>query len=195
MLMKVDDALLKACINGDRLAQSELYRQCFHILMGICNRYVKNQQDAMDQLNEGFLKILKNLHKRKKSVPFDAWIKRIMINTMIDFYRRQKRYKEKFYLASDLPNEPHFDQEKVLNEAEVRMDAEEVEMCIKRLPDMTQQVFNLFVIDGYSHKEIAQLLHISVGTSKWHVSNGRTLLKAMITEFLHKEREYEQRSR
>lgn len=191
--MKVDESLIEACIKGDRLAQSELYRQCFHILMGICTRYVNNQQDAVEQLNEGFLKILKSLHKRKKSAPLEAWLKRIMINTMIDFYRKQKKYKEKVFFASDVPDEPHFNQQQVLNEAAVRMDAERLELCIKRLPDMTQQVFNLFCVDGYSHKEISKLMGISVGTSKWHVSHGRSLLKSMIAQFIQNEQAYEQR--
>ncbi|MEM6766374.1 MAG: RNA polymerase sigma factor [Bacteroidota bacterium] len=187
--MKVDTTLLDACMKEDRLAQSALYRQCFHVLMGVCLRYVKNEQEAVEQLNEGFLKILRNLHSYKPSVPFEAWIKRIMINTMIDHYRKQKRYKEKVLFSDDYPEQEAFMNGKVYNEAERKLDVEQIERCIRKLPAVTQQVFNMFVIDGYSHKEISKMMEISEGTSKWHVSHGRKMLKGMIQKIQQSERE------
>ncbi len=190
--MKVDATLLDACIKEDRLAQSALYRQCFHILMGVCVRYTKNENEAVEQLNEGFLKILRNLHTYKTSVPFEAWIRRIMINTMIDHYRKNKRYKEKVFFSDDYPDQELSSSAVTFNTADAKMDAEQIEMCIQKLPAVTQQVFNMFIIDGYSHKEIADMLKISEGTSKWHVSHGRKMLKSMIQKILQSERYYEQ---
>ncbi|MEZ4849456.1 MAG: sigma-70 family RNA polymerase sigma factor [Bacteroidia bacterium] len=92
--MDIDQRLIRACIKEDRLAQSQLYRRCFNVLMGVCIRYMKNEEDAVEVLNMGFLKILKNLEKKKTNVPFEAWIRRIMINTIIDEYRKNKKRLE-----------------------------------------------------------------------------------------------------
>ncbi|MEZ4824864.1 MAG: RNA polymerase sigma factor [Bacteroidia bacterium] len=175
----ISPELIRACIEEDRLAQSQLYRRCFNVLMGVCIRYMKNEEDAVAVLNMGFLKILKNLEKRRPEVPFEAWVRRIMINTVIDEFRKNKRRLETIdysdFEGGSFP-EDFID----LNEAEQKFDAEALTQMIQQLPEMSRKVFNLFAIDGYNHKEIGEMMGISDGTSKWHVSFARTRIKEMI---------------
>ena len=180
--MQVEPELIRRCIKQDRKAQSLLYRRCFDVLMGVCMRYLRNEDDAVEVLNVGFLKILNKLDQRKPHVPFEAWIRRVMINTVIDEYRKRRQY-EAHELRSDLssygPHEPVYVD---YNTAERKFDAEAIEALIRQLPAMSQQVFNLYAIDGYSHQEIGEMLGISDGTSKWHVSFARKKLKAWLAQ-------------
>ena len=177
--MTIDAKLIKACKKGNRKAQYQLYHSCYATLMGVCIRYKQDEGEAKAALNMGFLKILNNLDKYKTSVPFEAWIRRIMINTIIDEFRKNKKERELIAYNSFEKVEQyahHVD----YNEADKLFDAEEIELFIKELPPVSQKVFNLYVIDGYTHKEVAAMLDISVGTSKWHVSFARQQLKAKI---------------
>lgn len=175
--MNPDPKLIKACIRKDRQAQEQLYRLCFSSMMGVCVRYFRNESDAVAALNEAFLKIINNLHKRNEQIPFEAWIRRISINTSIDAFRKNKSYKTHIQSGWEhgLPEQQDSGYE--INQADLKLDAEAIEKMIQELPPMSKQVFNLFAIDGYSHKEIADLLGISSGTSKWHVSFARKELK------------------
>ncbi|MFK7921702.1 MAG: RNA polymerase sigma factor [Bacteroidia bacterium] len=179
--MKIETGILEACIREDRRAQAALYRQCFSLLMSVCIRYVKQEADAVPLVNMGFLKILQNLERKKANVPFEAWIRRIMINTIIDEFRKHRRYKET-HQQTEFTDTDTFDSYTDLNEAALRMDAEALEALIQRLPTMSCRVFNLYAIDGYSHKEIADMLGMSDGTSKWHVAFARKKLKQWLLE-------------
>ncbi len=170
--MNITPSILKACKKGDRLAQSQLYRECFSLMKGVCIRYVKNDEEARALMNAGFLKILTKLDTYKSHVPFEAWARRIMINTIIDQYRRDKKYKENIRVT-DLEEGIDLGRSVDYNHAEQHFDAEELMELVRRLPQMSQQVFNLFAIDGYSHQEISEMLGMSTGTSKWHVSFAR----------------------
>lgn len=176
--MNIEASLLKDCQDNKRRAQFELYRKCYGILMSICLRYEKNTQDAEELLNMGFLKIVTKLDKYHPEVPFEAWIRRIMINTVIDEFRKNKKAKE--HLEYTDFSGIHESKSISYNDADLNFDAEELEIMIRRLPPVSQKVFNLHVLDGYSHKEIAEKMNMSVGTSKWHVSNSRKLLREML---------------
>lgn len=183
--MLISKALIKSCIANDRRAQLQLYKDCYAILMSVCLRYEKNKEDAEELLNMGFLKIVTNLEKYQTKVPFEAWIRRIMINTIIDQYRKNKKKNEAIEYTNfeDQNYDKHFD----FNLADKNFDAENLQLMINQLPETSRKVFNLHVIEGYSHKEISDELGISVGTSKWHVSNARTLLKEMIKTSIDEE--------
>jgi RNA polymerase sigma-70 factor (ECF subfamily) len=176
--MQINQSLIEDCQANKRRAQFELYRKCYSILMSICLRYEKNTNDAEELLNMGFLKIVTKLDRYNSDIPFEAWIRRIMINTIIDEFRKNKKMKQ----ATEYTDfDGKYESKSVtINEAELFFDAEELELMIRQLPNVTQKVFNLHVIDGYSHKEIADEMEISVGTSKWHVSNARKILKGLI---------------
>ena len=179
--MNVELDLITACLNKERRAESELYKITYSYLMSICYRYVNSTEDAKEMLNIGFLKILTHLDKYKPEVPFKFWIRRIMINTLIDEYRKKKIHDERIQYVENYVETADYSE---LNPVLARMDADQINNLIKKLPPTSQKVFNLFVVDGYSHKEIAGMLSMSEGTSKWHVNFSKERLKEMILKII-----------
>ena len=183
----MDSQFLQKCIRGDRRAQFDLYKQCYPVLMAVCRRYRKNDDEVAAMVNAGFLKILDKLKSYKKDTPFEAWIKRIIINTLIDDYRKNKKEKEHTFYA-ETPRLVVLGKAIDYNEADKQFDAGHIKSIIHRLPPVDKQVFNLYAIDGFSHKEIATKLKFSEGTSKWYLSKARKQIKAMlIAEMKHEE--------
>ncbi|TND00382.1 MAG: RNA polymerase sigma-70 factor, ECF subfamily [Bacteroidetes bacterium] len=176
MNIVIEDQLLRDCSRGDSKAQYKLYRACYSFLMGICIRYAPSREDAEELLNSGFLKVLNQIDKRRPEVPFVLWIRRIMINTIIDEFRKKKLERETIEYVDFGESPDEYDAVSV-NEFIARMDVEQLQVLIDRLPQMSRKVFNLFVVDGYGHKEIAEMLGMSEGTSKWHVNFSRNKLK------------------
>jgi RNA polymerase sigma factor (sigma-70 family) len=168
----IDETLIARCLREERKAQYELYRALYPMMMGVCSRYQRNRDDALALVNEGFLKILQNLRNMADGVPFEPWARRIIINTVIDAYRRERNRREQ-----EVPLSPTSDAEQaVANDYLAHMEAEAFAALLDRLPPVSRHVFNLFAVDGHSHQEIADLLGISTGTSKWHVSHARAIL-------------------
>lgn len=190
----MDSHLLKKCSNGDRRAQFDLYKQCYPVLMSICRRYRKNDDEVSAMLNAGFLKVLSKLKSYKNNVPFEAWIKRIMINTLIDDYRMNKKEKEHVFYE-ETPKLVVLGKAIDYNEADKQFDASHIKSIIHRLPPVDKQVFNLYAIDGYSHKEIATQLKFTEGTSKWYLSKARKQIKAMLVAEMKKEEQMRNRSK
>jgi RNA polymerase sigma-70 factor (ECF subfamily) len=185
-LKHIDRQLLLACYKGDEKAQFALYKKCYSLLFGICRRYANDHDETGFLLNAGFLKIVKGLNRYRDEVPFEAWIRKIMINTIIDNHRKNKKYKET--VAYPEVGLERFVQHPIeLNDAEKQFNVEELRYFISKLPPTTSKVFNLFAIDGYAHKEISIMLGMSTGTSKWHLSHARQRLKKMIREAMEKK--------
>ena len=184
--MKVSAQLLMDCHRGDRRAQFQLYQSCFNTLMSVGMRYKKDESESAAVVNTAFLKILKNLDKYNSKVPFQAWIKRIMINTVIDEFRKNRKVRE-LIEYTNFEDYYNHDDLVTMNVADLNFDAEELGNMIKRLPPVSQKVFNLFAIDGYSHKEIGIMMDISDGTSKWHLSFARKKLRELIEVTMGKE--------
>ena len=172
----VSDQLIARCLREEPKAQYELYRLLHPLLMGICTRYERNRQDAVARMNQGFLKILTHLADRRPEVPFELWSRRIMINTVIDNHRHEKQRREMESLDAPLDEGTLTE----VNDYLKQMDAEAFAQLLARVPDMSRKVFNLFAIDGFGHQEIAAMLGISEGTSKWHVSHARQVLQHAI---------------
>jgi RNA polymerase sigma factor (sigma-70 family) len=145
--------------------------------MSICLRYTNQREEARSMLNLGFYKILKNLKKFDLSTSFGSWIHRIMVNTLIDEYRKKKKQQER---TMYIENYEEIREDTSVNSALVNMDVEQIRELIMKLPPVSQKVFNLYAIDGYTHKEIGELLGISEGTSRWHFNLSRTRLQEMI---------------
>jgi RNA polymerase sigma factor (sigma-70 family) len=177
----ISEDLLTACIRKDRKAQHELYKSCYSFLASICRRYANNRDDADALLNNGFLKILNNLEKRKKDIPFPLWIRRIQINTIIDEYRKNKKEKEQTLITDFSEDYVEYD-EAIVNDYVKKTDAEYIIRLITDLPPASAKVFNLFAVDGFSHKEIGAMMGISEGTSKWHLNFARNKLKEQLKE-------------
>lgn len=148
--------------------------------MPVCMRYHKNEEDSRSSLNLGFIKIIDSIKKIDlEQLNFDAWSKRIMVNTLIDEYRKSSKIQSR-ELRKETEAEIDYHANSNINDAESNLGVETLMNMIKELPVMTQKVFNLSVMDGYSHKEIAEMLELSEGTSKWHLSNARKILKEKI---------------
>lgn len=182
--MRISQQLIQDCKNGDRRAQFQLYKSCFNVLMGVCMRYKKDEDEAASVLNMGFLKILNNIDKYRPEVPFEAWIRRIMINTVIDEFRKNRKVRE-LIEHTDFSDHQAINLEVDYNAADQMFDAEHLEAFIKKLPPVTQKVFNLYAVDGYTHKEVGEFLGISDGTSKWHLSSARKKLAEMIQQAIN----------
>ncbi len=180
--MIVDPLLLQAAHRGDRKAQYALYRDCFPVLMSVCVRHRRDDQEAAAAVNNGFLKIIQHLDRYDAEAPFVAWIRRIMINTLIDEFRRDKKWRAQTTFPEDMEREAS-NGTVDWNEAEQRLNVQHLESLLRRLPPMSQKVFNLFAVDGFSHREISDLLGISEGTSKWHVNQARRQLQVWIAEY------------
>jgi len=178
--MQIKKELLDACLKQDRLAQNRLYKEVFSFLMSICIRYKNDYDTAGASLNSIFLKILDNLGSFKKEDSFIAWIKRIAVNHLIDEYRKHKREQEKISYLEDI-SVCH--STSTNHEMEGELDSEYLLQMIQELPAVTTKVFNLYAIDGYKHREIAELLSMSENTSKWHLREARIKLKAMLELF------------
>jgi RNA polymerase sigma factor (sigma-70 family) len=174
--MEIDLDLITACIRRERKAEYELYKVTYSYLISICLRYTNSRDEAREMLNIGFLKILYNLEKYKPEVPFKKWIRKVMINTLIDEYRKEKKHHENIEYVENYSDTTNHAE---LNEALVKMDVDQIHSLIVKLPPVSRQVFTLYVIDGFNHKEIAEMLDITDGTSRWHLNFSRTKLKEM----------------
>ncbi|MBP6811303.1 MAG: RNA polymerase sigma factor [Saprospiraceae bacterium] len=175
-LQCTDDDLRQGCMQQDRLAQQSLYQRYFGRLLGISMRYTKNREDAVEVLNHAFLKIFSNLDKFQETGPFFGWMAKIVFHTAIDHVRHNNTYRRviQFSVEADQPVE---------SEASYRLDAEDLYALVQKISPASRAVFSLYVIDGYKHLEIAEMLGISVGTSKWHLSNARLEMKKQIEQY------------
>ncbi len=167
--------LINKCLTNDRRSQNELYRELFSYLMNICIRYKTNYDDAGSALNLIYLKILKGLEKFDSTKPFLPWVKTIAIRHLVDEYRMEKRH--------DNVGLDHLDMSSANGHGDVaisKLNADDILNMIRHLPTTTGKVFNLYVVDGYKHREIAELLSISEGTSKWHLNHARKQLQLFL---------------
>ena len=167
--------LIEGCIKKDRRSQKELYRLYYGYALRICLRYTKNKDEAVEVVNDGFMKVFMNIVRYELEQSFNSWLSTIMINTAIDHYR--KRIKQ---LEMDELNEQHQveDRENILS----NINYEDLIKLVQKLSYAYRTVFNLFAIDGYTHEEISDLLQISVGSSKSNLFKARENLKKMLIE-------------
>jgi RNA polymerase sigma-70 factor (ECF subfamily) len=149
--------------------------------MPICLRYYANEQDAVDSLNQAFVKIIQGLKKRNKSAPFDYWIRRIQNNTIIDIHRANKKYYSLHELKSEL-HENHAASLKDINYDNLDIDSEKILKLIQSLPEPGRTIFNLVALEGYSHKEVSEMLQVSIANSKYYLHKMRNYLKANLSE-------------
>lgn len=160
--------LIQKCKKGDLIAQSEVYHLFTGKLFPICLKYSRTHQEAEDNLQEAFITIFKKINQFQNKGSFEGWMKRIVINTVLQTYRQKN--------VLNLVEENYPDEVEVeINESEVSL--EFLLKIIQDLPERYRMVFNLYVLDGYSHKEISNLLGIAEGTSKSNLSRARLILK------------------
>lgn len=171
-------ALIKSCKRGRRASQKELYQQFYSYGMSICLRYAKNREEAQEVLNDGFVKVFKNLDKYNYDLSFKGWLRKILVNVSIDYYR--KHHKQRPTL--EIINNVHFD---TTPDALHNLSVQEIMRMVQLLPPAYRMVFNLYVVEGYKHHEIAKELNISVGASKSNLAKARMKLRTMLQPNYH----------
>ena len=186
MLSILDEKrLIEQCRKKDRHAQRILFDTHYKKMMPVCLRYLKSEDDSLEVINNAFLKVFDKLHQYKSEGSLESWIKRIVINCTIDFVRSNKAYKDNFIHTNEfhLYGEPREENDLTEEfEGNINISKEEILDMVSKLPPATRVVFNLYVIDEFSHQQICEKLKISVGTSKWHLSNARKLLKEKLNQ-------------
>ena len=172
-----DDNLLKGCLENDRKSQKLLYRKYFKTMFQICLSYSGDKDEAKDILQDAFVKVFTKLEQYNSKGSLEAWIRRIVTNTAIDYFRSRKQ----LIFTDDFHEEPEGDELNFIESVEISTDL--ILFYIKQLPDGARVIFNLFAVEGMSHKEISLKLGITEGTSKSQYKRARTLLKKWITEY------------
>ncbi|MEL7122757.1 MAG: sigma-70 family RNA polymerase sigma factor [Bacteroidota bacterium] len=169
-----EDNLIKACARGERWAQRILYEEFYGKMMSVCLRYANSEEDALDILHEGFIKVFKNIDKYQVGTSLTAWIRRVMVNTSIDYYRKTiRRRTEDITEAFNLSSKEA--------DAVSKCTEKEILSAVQLLTPAYRTVFNLYVMDGYSHKEIADMLEITESTSRSNLVKARNKLKQILT--------------
>lgn len=165
--------LIEACRRQERWAQEQLYKEFYSPMMAICQRYTRNNDDALDILQEGYIKVFNNLQHYVPHTSLLAWIRRIMINTAIDQYRKNvRRYTE------SLDTQQHVTIQD--SDPTPQLSADELLEVVQSISPMYRMVFNLYVMEGYSHKEIGDLLGITESTSRSNLVKARMKIKEII---------------
>ena len=169
-----EQELIKACKKGDRHAQELLYRRYSPRLFGVCLRYASSRQEAEDFLQEGFIKIYRNLYKYQPTGSFSAWLYRLMVNVALEKIRQNQKRKHQMSI-DDMPVDPE-----VSEEIFSGFGARNIIKMVQQLPEGYRIVFNLYVVEGYSHKEIAEILDITESTSKSQLSRAKATLRKLL---------------
>lgn len=165
--------IIKGCIDGKRKSQEQLYKLYSKKMFGLCLYYTKDYTAAEDIVQEGFVKIFKNIKQFKNKGSFEGWIRKIIINTALEKYRKQHH----LYAVNDIENYAEdYSYDAIMD----YISAKDLIRIIKELSPQYKMVFSLYAIEGYSHKEISEKLGISIGTSKSNLSRARVLLQKKI---------------
>jgi RNA polymerase sigma-70 factor, ECF subfamily len=173
--------IITGCIHKEASSMEQLYHQLYPEMIKICLRYAQNMDDAGSLYNDAMLKVFNKIEQFKNEGSFNGWVKRIVINTCIDFCRKTNKYQTQS--IDDVKTDIHY----VEAAAYSNMEVKEIMQLVLELPKNTGAVFNLFAIDGYKHAEIGTLLGITEGTSKWHLNEARRLLKIKLDNLLNKK--------
>jgi len=171
--------LVDACAEGDEKYQRALFKQLYGKMMHICYRYANRPEDAKDLLQDGFIKVFDRIESFNFKGSFEGWVRRIMVNTAIDYYRKGKN---KFAISETLVDASQIADEEDDENVFEAISAQDMLDCVQQLSPAYKAVFNLYVMDDYTHAEIAEKLEISIGTSKSNLSKAKRNLKLMITE-------------
>jgi RNA polymerase sigma-70 factor (ECF subfamily) len=174
--------IIEGCVKNKRKYQKKLFDLYYGKMLGVCLRYAKNPDEAKDMVQNGFIKVFDKLEVYNFTGSLEGWIRRIMVNTAIDQIRKNKRdpfqLNEKIQIKN-LEDDIPFEAQEA--DAEIKIKAELAIKAISELPPGYRTVFNLFVIEGYTHKEIADYLHISEGTSKSNLAKAKQKLRQKLS--------------
>ncbi|OCX51617.1 RNA polymerase subunit sigma-70 [Mucilaginibacter sp. PPCGB 2223] len=170
------EQLVKGCRNGERKAQEGLYKLLASKMLGVCMRYAADKMEAEDMLQNGFIKVFNKMDDFRGDGSFEGWVRRIMVHSSIEYYR--KHHKMMQVVDIDTAHDVHG----VDPLAASNLGVKDLLALIQQLPPGYRMVFNLYAIEGYSHKEIGEMMTISEGASKSQLSRARTILKEQIVK-------------
>ena len=178
--------MVERCLRGERKACNELYETYSMTLYRMCQRYGNNRIEAEEMLQTGFIEVFKNIGKWKGDGPLGAWIRRVVLNQSLQLLKKNQKQRQ----IQSIDN--HYDIASSEVDAISQLQADDLLDLLQRMPTGYRTVFNLYVIDGYSHKEISEELEVSVSTSKTQLRKARLYMRASLQKFIPEE--YETRS-
>ena len=173
------DTLVNKCKAGERKAQELLYKQFAAKMLGVCMRYATDRMEAEDMLQNGFIRVFQKMQDYRGEGSFEGWVRRIMVHSSIEYYR--KHHKMMQAVDMDEVDEPSVDPVAMAN-----LDAKDLIALIQQLAPGYRMVFNLYAIEGFSHKEIGEIMSISEGASKSQLSRARAILKEQVLKTSNK---------
>lgn len=166
------EQLIQGCVRNDRGAQEKLYRLFYPKMMALVRRYIDHEEQAEEVMNNGYLRAFQKLSQYNFQGSFEGWLRKIIFHAVCDYVKQNARYSDKVVLVEKEEFVPTDHADKLYYDQLLKL--------VQLLPDATRAVFNMYVMDGFTHKEIGKILGISEGTSKWHLSEGRKILKEKI---------------
>ena len=166
------EQLIQGCIRNERGAQEKLYRLFYPKMMSLVRRYIDHEEQAEEVLNNGYLRAFQKIKQYNFQGSFEGWIRKIVFHAVADYVKQNAKYTSQILLVEkdELVHKDHAD----------KLYYDQLMQLVQSLPDATRAVFNMYVMDGLTHKEIGNIVGISEGTSKWHLSEGRRILKEKI---------------
>ncbi len=179
--MQINQNIIEGCISQNRTCQEMAYKHFYGYLIAVGNRYLNDTNDVKLMVNETFFKAFAKIDSYNKDIVFEVWLRRIMINNCIDFLRKTKKVRFHETNVEDFGNTNY--ESNTINYAEFSIEANHLKNMLLQVPETSRKVFCLFAIEGYSHKEISEILEINEGTSKWHVNNARKILKKEVIDY------------
>jgi RNA polymerase sigma factor (sigma-70 family) len=177
----IENDLIEGCIAGNRQMHELLYQRFSPKMYAVCLRYASNPDDAQDLLQEGFIKVFRNLDKFRKEGSFEGWIRRVFVNTSIEHYRK------KVNLNTIGENEEKSIEDASWNVLDQLAERDIIQL-VQELSPGYRSVFNMYVIEGFSHKEIGEMMGISEGTSKSQLARAKSILQKKVNDFLNEKR-------
>lgn len=166
------EQLIQGCARNERSAQEKLYHLFYPKMMAMVRRYIDHEMQAEEVMNNGYLRAFQKIGQYNFQGSFEGWLRKIIFHAVSDYVKQNNRYSEKIVLAEkdEVVHKDHAD----------KLYYDQLLQLVQGLPEATRAVFNMYVMEGFTHKEIGNLLGISEGTSKWHLSEGRRQLKEKI---------------
>lgn len=168
------EQLIKGCIRNERSAQERLYKLFYPRMMALVKRYIDEDMQAEEVLNNGYLRAFQKVSQYTFQGSFEGWLRKIVFHAVSDYVKQNMKYNEKIVLVEK--------DEYIHKDHAENLYYNELLQMVQSLPVATRAVFNMYVMEGYPHKEIGKILGISEGTSKWHLSEGRRILKEKIEQ-------------
>ncbi|MGI6340279.1 MAG: RNA polymerase sigma factor [Bacteroidales bacterium] len=179
-----DPELFRRCLEGESRAQELLYKRYFSFAMSLCMRYSRDKYEAMQIVNDSYMKVLRNIREFDSSKSFRSWYGRILINSAVDNYRRNLKHSSHLQISNEM--EADEEQEPSIS---AELSVNEILSLFNRLPDNYRLTFNLYEIEGYSHEEIGQILGISPSTSRSNLSRAKKMLRELYKKNFNPEKQ------